>query len=406
MAVTLLQHPLGGTALDSVLAKIDLALDEIVARLTTPLDVAAANSAGDATRSEWIEMDVSDEWGSLQSEFVARGWSDGLLMAPPTAARVAAMVAGCGLPPEQVIGELAPRLGVATVERIATNAVMAGCRPEHMPVLIAAVQIMADPAFFLKNIQATTHPVTPLLIVSGPLAKTLNVNSGSGAFGPGPWSNGALGRAIRLLMLNIGGGRPGEIDKATLGHPGKYTYCIAENEAALPAGWPTLRAERGFAPEVSTVTMFGGEAPHNINDHESTTAGGMLTTITGSIAQIGQNSIECVAEMLLVLSPEHAATIAGDGFTKDDVRRAIYDDARVPMHRFAQKNIERRLWRLLPQRYRDRPLDTMVVMVQRPEDVIVVVAGGEGKHSMYLPGYGATRALTRPVLRPDGSPWN
>ena len=139
MAVTLLQHPLGGTALDSVLAKIDLALDEIVARLTTPLDVAAANSAGDATRSEWIEMDVSDEWGSLQSEFVARGWSDGLLMAPPTAARVAAMVAGCGLPPEQVIGELAPRLGVATVERIATNAVMAGCRPEHMPVLIAAV---------------------------------------------------------------------------------------------------------------------------------------------------------------------------------------------------------------------------------------------------------------------------
>ncbi len=404
MPMVQLQHPVGGTQLDSVLAKVDASLDELLSKLASPpISTVAAVSAVSATRSEWIEFDTSDEWGSLQTDFAARGWSDGMLMAPPTEMRVAAMVAGSGLPPEKIIGELAPKMGVATVERIAANAVMAGCRPEHMPILVAAVQIMSDPTFFLKNIQATTHPVSPLLIVGGPLAKTLNINSGSGAFGPGPWANGVIGRAIRLMLLNIGGGKPGEIDKATLGHPGKYTYCIAENEAASP--WPSLRAERGFAADVSTVTMYGGEAPHNINDHESTTAGGLLTTITGSIAQIGQNSVECFAEMLVVLSPEHAATIAADGFTKDDVKRAIYEDARVPMSRFAQKNIERRLWRLLPLRYRDRPMDTMVAMVQRWEDVIVIVAGGEGKHSMYLPGYGSTRALTRPILSGDGSPW-
>lgn len=168
-----------------------------------------------------------------------------LPMVPPTEARVAAMAAGSGMPPGQVVAVVPPAMGVATVELIAVNAVMAGCRPQHMPLLIAAVQAMVEPQFNLYGCQATTHPVAPLLIVNGPLARALNIHSGSGCFGPGPWDNGVVGRAVRLILLNIGGAVPGEIDKATMGHPGKFSFCIAENEAESPwPRWPRSAASR------------------------------------------------------------------------------------------------------------------------------------------------------------------
>jgi hypothetical protein len=397
-----LQHPIGGTPLESVLAKVDAAMEEIVARLTTPLAAEPVSQA--AAQADWVQLESSD-WTGIQDEFLQRGWSDGLPVVPPTRERVEAMVAASRLPPDFVAGLVAPRLGIATVELIAANAVMAGCRPQHMPLLVTAVQAMSEHDFYLKNMQATTHPITPLMIVSGPLRKALNVHSGSGLFGPGPWANAALGRAIRLILLNIGGGRPGDTDKATMGHPGKYSYCIAENEEALPAAWSSLQAERGHGPEVSTVTLFGGEAPHNINDHESTNAGGVITMVAGAMAQVGQNNVYYEGEMLLVLSPEHAATIAAEGWSKDDVKRALYEQARVALSAFSQENRERRLQRWLAKRYRDRPLDTLVSVVQRWEDIFVVVAGGAGKHSMYVPTTGSSKAQTRAVLKPDGSPW-
>lgn len=397
-----LPHPIGGTPLESVLAKVDAALPEIIAKLTTPL--AQASTAAPADKSgTWLDIDASDEWHGLQRDFIERGWGDGLPLVPPTEARVAAMVRGAGLAKEQIVGVVAPSMGVATVEVIAANAVLAGCRPEHMPVLVAAVQALVEPQFNLYGCQATTHCVAPLLIVSGPLAQKLNVHSGSGMFGPGPWANGVIGRALRLILLNIGGAKPVEIDKATMGHPGKYTFCIAENEEASP--WPTLRAERGFAADVSTVTVVGGEAPHNINDHESTTANGLLTTICGSIAESGQNTVYYSGEPLLILGPEHAATIAAEGFTKDDVKRNIYDNARIPMTRFSQEIIERRFWRRMAIRYRNLHLDTMVTVAQRAEDVMVMVGGGAGKHSMWVPTFGATRSVTRAISKADGTPW-
>ncbi len=404
LPTVVLDHPIAGVAIDKVLARVDAALDEIIAKLTTALpapDIAAV--ASNRLRCERIELAQADEWSDLQIEFAARGWSDGLPLVPPTEARVSAMVGGSGLRADLVIGEVAPKMGVATVECIAINAVMAGCQPEHMPLLVTVVQAMTDPIFNLKTIQATTHPVAPLLIVGGPLAQRLNINCGSGLFGPGPWSNGVIGRAIRLILLNIGGGHPGEIDKATMGQPGKFSYCIAENEAASP--WPSLRAERGFAAEVSTVTMLDAEAPHNINDHESTTAGGLLTTIAGTMAQNGQNNVYYAGEPLLLLSPEHAATIAGDGFSKDDVKRSIYEDARIPMSRFSRENIERRLWRFLPKRYLNRPPHTGVTVAQCWKDIMVIVAGGPGKHSMAVPTCAGSRSVTKPILKPDGSPW-
>ena len=401
-----LPHPIGGTPLDSVLAKVDDAFEQIVAGLTTPLPAEEAADAADAAEAEaqpGLDIAGEDPFMQVQEEFVARGWGDGLPLVPPTETRVRQMIAGSGCPGGHVVGAVMPRMGLASIEKIAVNAVMAGCRPMHMPLLVTAVQAMIDPDFFLKSIQATTHPVSPLMIVSGPLAQSLGVHGGSGMYGPGPWSNGVLGRALRLILINIGGGRPVEVDRSSQGSPAKYSYCIAENEAASP--WPPLRADHGFGDEVSTVMLYAGESPHNINDAESTSAGSLIAAIAQSMAQIGQNNVKGTSQLLLVLSPEHAATIAAGGYTKDDVRRAIYEEARIPLSRFPAIHVERRLARFAPKRYKDRPLSTMVTLTSCWEDVIVMVAGGPGKHSSYLPSFGAVRSQIRPVLKPDGEPW-
>ena len=400
LPMVVIAHPVAGMPLPGVLVKLDAAFDDILLKLVQPLAAAEAD-ARSSISLETVEIDARDDWADLQTEFIARGWGDGLPLVPPTEARVAAMLAGFGGDGTRVIGSMPPGLGVVTVAHIAVNAVMAGCRPAHLPLLVAAADALIDPAFNLKAVQATTHPVAPLLIVSGPLASRLGIHAGASLFGPGPWANGVIGRAIRLMLINIGGGQPVEIDKATLGHPGKYSYCIAENEAASP--WAPLRVDRGFATDVSTVTLLDAEAPLNINEHESTSAGSLMTTICGAIATTGQNNVYYAGEPLLILSPEHAATIAADGWSKADVQRTVYEDARIPVSRFSKENIERRLWRFLPRRYLDRPLSTGVSVAQCPEDVMVIVAGGAGKHSMYVPTCAVARAVTRVVCNADGS---
>lgn len=397
-----LPHPIGGTSMDTIAPKIDAVLDEILAKLTTQIAATAAHSAV-IPRAAQVDIKVTDEWGDLQSEFVRRGWGDGFPIVPPTKVRVDQMFRFTDLSPEYLVASLAPRMGAATVEAIAINAVMAGCRPHHMPLLIASVQAMSERSFNLYGMQATTHCVSPLLIVNGPLAKTLNVNAASSMFGPGPWDNGVIGRAIRLLLLNIGGAIPGAIDKSTMGHPAKYTFVMAENEAASP--WLPLRAERGYGDEVSTVTVVGAEGPHNINDHESTTAEGLIRMIAGSMAQPGQNNVYYAAEPLLILSPEHAATIAAGGYSKDDLKLKLFEDARIPLSQFSDENIERRMFRKFPQLYKDKPSNVGVRIAQRPQDIMVVVAGGPGKHSMYVPTFGGTICVTVPILHADGRPY-
>jgi hypothetical protein len=397
-----LPHPIGGTTMDTISPKLDAALPEILQALTTPLPGAAEGTAiRHPDAAERIDFPDDDEWDGLQRAFGERGWSDGLPLVPPTEARVERMLRYAGRPRNQIIGLLPPGMAAATVETIAINAVMAGCRPEHLPLLIATAEALSQRELNLYGLQCTTHCVAPLLLVGGPLARRLGIHAQGSLFGPGPWSNGVVGRAVRLLLLNVGGGRPIEIDKATMGHPGKYTFCIAEHEEASP--WPPLRVERGFA-DASTVTLIGAEAPHNINDHESTSAGGLLMMIAGSMATTGQNNVYYAGEPLLLLSPEHAATLAAEGYSKDDVRRALYEMAGVPLSRFSRENIERRMYRKFPRRYKDRALDTPVTIAQRWEDIMIAIAGGAGKHSMYVPTFGGTRAVTRPVVHADGRP--
>jgi hypothetical protein len=176
----------------------------------------------------------------------------------------------------------------ATVEAVAVNAALAGALPAHMPVILAALRALADPRFNLNAVQTTTHPCTPLLIVNGPIAGRLGISGGANAFGNGHRANALIGRAVRLVLQNIGGAIPGQTDRATLGHPGKFAYCVAENEAASP--WEPLHVDRGFRRDESTVTVCGCDAPHNVNDHGSTTADGLVRNLAGVLGTPGSSS--------------------------------------------------------------------------------------------------------------------
>ena len=330
----------------------------------------------------------------------AQGWTDGLPVVPPTEEAVEWMLRGTDRDRDEIIAELAPAWGEATVESIAVNAVMAGCRPPMLPVVIAAVQAVAEPRLNLSGRQTTTSAGAPLVIVNGPLARALEVNAGINCFGPGWQANATIGRALRLCLRNIGGGVPGKTDRSTMGHPGKYTYCIAENEAQSP--WEPLHVERGYATDTSAVTVIWGEAPHNIIDQRSTTPEGILTNAASVMATLGNNLLYRPGEALIVICPEHAATIAECGWNKEDVKRYLFEHARQPYGKvkyggfFGAGD--------LPRWVDGRSDATMVPIAKDAQGILVVVAGGPGRHSMAVLTAGATASVTKPVVLRDGTP--
>ena len=276
-------------------------------------------------------------WPPSAASSPDRGWSDGLPVIPPTELRVAAMLAGTSRDPLEVVGILPPRRGEATVHAIAVNAVMAGCVPGHMPVLIAAVRAIAHPEFNLSGVNATTHPVSLFLLVSGPIAGELGIHSGSGCFGPGFASNATLGRALRLIQLTVAGAWPGRGDRSTQATPAKIAFCAAENLEESP--WPPFQTTRGFAPEENAVTVFGTEGPHNIQDHGSNTALGIMLTIAGSMSQAGSNNILSRGSPVLAFGPEHAATVAAEGWSREDVQTLCLRARPLPPRRALRRPV-------------------------------------------------------------------
>jgi len=367
----------------------------------TELDIVSA--APGAT------LRVVDDFEAINQLYLDRGWGDGLPIVPPTVARVEAMLRYCPRPWNEVVARIAPRWGEATPLRLAANAVMAGCRPEYFPLFMLAIEAMCDAAFNLYGIQTTTHQCAPLVIVNGPIARELNINAGHNAFGPGRQSNASIGRAVRLALVNIGGAIPGTVDMATFGSPAKYAYCIAENEADSP--WEPLHVERGFLADTSTVTVVGCEGPHNISEHESITAEGLLWAVAQSMSSPGSNNatqsnIDFVGEPMVVLSPEHAKVIAAGGYTKARVKEYLYQHARVPVRHYSDESIERRLRN--SGRFDDQLdiefLDRKVPLARSPDDFMVIVLGGVGKHSAFIPSLAVTRSVTRALLNAQGQP--
>ena len=335
---------------------------------------------------------VSESMDTFQFCF-DKGWTDGLPVIPPTKVRVLAMLSGTTLAPSHVVAKIPPGWGEATVEKIAANAVMAGCLPEYMPVIIAAVKAMTDPALNLNGMQCSTHLSTPLVVVHGPARIALGMNCGSNVFGQGNRANATIGRAVKLILTNIGRAIPGVTDKATLGHPGKYTYCIAENEEQSP--WDPLHVERGFKLEQSAVTVFGCEAPHNINNQASQNALDLSLTIADTMATLGKNMLYAQGEVMVVLCPSHAETIANDGWSKQHFKEYLYEKARKPVRLVKLgglygREVKRNFWPRWINRDDD---DEMVPLVRRASEITVVVAGGPGRHTVFLPGW-ATPSVT------------
>lgn len=327
--------------------------------------------------------------------YFERGWTDGLPVVPPTPEKVEATVQALGGEGGYVEARVPPRWGSLTREVLAVNMVMAGCKPEYAPVVRAATLALCDPHFNLNGIQATTHVAAPLLAVNGPVRREIGMNAGGNVFGSGNRANATIGRAIRLILLNVGGGRPGELDKSALGHPGKYTYCIAENEEASP--WAPYHVEKGYQPEDSTVFVIGAEAPHSVTNHVADDPEGILDSIVSAMSTIAHNNAVSSGSCAVVIGPEHASTIAGHGWTRNDARSYLWMNSGNTFGEISFNHRYKKVYnRNLPRWYRRDP-DARIPIVPRPDDVHLFVAGGEaGRFSAFIPGWGH---MSSPVLR-------
>lgn len=342
-------------------------------------------------------VEVEDSFEAVNEYLYRRRMTDGLPVAPPTEERVAAMVAGSGRHGDDVIGDVPPLWAPATVEKIAVNAVMAGCEPAYMPALIATVEAFLDPKFQAHGVQTTTNPVGPMVVFNGPVRKALGVNCGAGCLASGAKANATIGRALRLMMLNIGGATVGDVDKAVLGWPGKIlSVCFGENEEESP--WEPFHVEHGFRREDSTVTLIAANGMWPITE-TSPEPEMVLHHLTYGMIGTGHSAATYAPDswdMALVISPVIARMVAKLKPAKDALRHHIYEHARVPLAWYPPYRHE-------GSRRRAAKLgidisDGTVPLLAKPEELYIFVAGGDGG----LQSCGLSTILGKAVTRKIG----
>ncbi len=341
----------------------------------------AAESEGSPLRARRIEIGAADDPFEFMFD---QALTDGLPVVPPTPERVLRMLAGTGRDPQQVVATVPPNMAPATVEKIAINSVMAGCRPEYLPVVIAAIEAICTDEFNIHGVLATTFFPGPVIIVNGPIRDRIGMNYRMNVLGQGNRANATIGRAVQLVVRNVGGGRPGEVDRAALGQPGKYTLCFAEYEER--SNWEPLHVERGFRPEDSTVTVFAGGAPNGFSDQLSRNAASLATSYGLVLRAVAHPKQAGYGEIVVVVSPEHVDTFAKDGWTKAQVREAIQRASMRPVRELMQ---DATCAEGIPvDRARALGLDTLVPKFRSNEMITLVVAGGEaGKFAAYIQGW-------------------
>jgi len=315
---------------------------------------------------------------------------------PPTRELIEIFVAALGGMPEFVECKVAPRWGALTREVLAINMIMAGCKPEYAPVVRAIMLALTDRRFNLNGVQATTHMASPLIIVNGPIAREIDMNGGANAFGSGNRANVTIGRAVRLIMLNVGGGRAPDLDKCTLGNPAKYTYSICENEEASPLA--PYHVEQGHGADTSTVFVLAAEAPHSVTDHQCNDPEGILDTLCSAMSTIASNTSVLSGHCAVTLGLEHARTIAKHGWTRDDVKSYLWMHSGNPFSAHSRDHRYGKVYnRNLPKWYKRGP-DDRIPIVEAPERIHLFVIGGDaGRFSAFIPGWGHK---STPVLRP------
>lgn len=320
------------------------------------------------------------------------GLGDGLPIIPPTPERVEALCAAVSMAPDTVVAAIRPTMGLATVSKIAINAAMAGCAPAHLPYVIAGIRAFAEPAFNGRIIQATSNPAGVLLIVNGPGREHAGLHWGANCLGQGSRANLTIGRAVRLVLVNIGGAVIDTVDKASHGFPGKVGFCFAEDEAA--SAWPPLHTERGFALEDDVVTVAAAHGTTNIVLHGRPTAEDLLPELAAGMIQAGASNFAQggIGNPVLVMTPRQATELAAEGWTKAAVRAYLHAHARVPLDWYP------------PSARRSGDLDSVAIdgavpIAESPDDILLVVAGSPGTHATFIPTYGDSVATSARVVR-------
>ena len=322
------------------------------------------------------------------------GWIDGLPIIPPTRQRVERMVAGSGRAAQDEVAVIPPDRAPATIEKIAVNAVMAGCKPEYMPVVVTAIEACAEPEFNLYALNTTTSSVSPLLIINGPIRNELAINCGYSLFGGGNFrANATIGRAVRLCMRNVGGSIEGIVSKSTMGNPGRITACIGEWEEQSP--WPPLHVQRGLKLEQSAVTVFGSQGTLNLQNVQCKTAKCLLSVLAHSIDMPATNKVlgqAASGEILLAICPDFAYIINRDGWSVDDAKQFLYDETKaIPLDRFPKELHEH-------MESQGRIENGVVPLAARPDQFIIVVGGGlGGLHAIACHAFAETFAVTRAI---------
>ncbi|MCK9520133.1 MAG: redoxin domain-containing protein [Dehalococcoidia bacterium] len=341
----------------------------------------AAEAEGSPLRARRIEVGESDDLFEFMFD---QGLTDGLPVIPPTPERVLRMLSGTARDAQEVLGAMPPNLAPLTVEKVAINAVMAGCKPEYLPVVIAAVEAVLTDQFNMHGVLATTHFPTPVMIVNGPIRDKIGMNYRMNALGQGNRANATIGRAVQLVVRNVGGGRPGEVDRAMLGQPGKYTFCFAEFEER--SNWAPLHVERGFAADDSTVTVYAGSAPVPIVDQLARDAKALATSYGLALQAMSHPKHYNTGEVVVIVPPEHVDTFAKDGWTKEQIRARIQEVTMRPVRELVRDEF---CAEGLPPAAAERiGLDTQIGKFRDPAEIALVVAGGEaGKFAAYLPNW-------------------
>jgi len=328
--------------------------------------------------------------------FFDKPWSDGLPVVPPTGERIERMLTGTSRSPEEPVGEIPPAYEAASVRDVAVHAVMAGCRPEYLPAVLAGAEAMLEEPFNINGIQATMHAVAPLMILNGPYAKEIGLHGGLGCFGPGFRANATIGRAIRLILMNLGAGLPGITSMSTFSQPSRYTYCIRENEEESP--WGPLSESLGFSPEENVLTLVAVENPQLVFDDVSTGPERLFVAIADTMAHLGSWNNWVQSDLVVAMAPQQAAICGRAGLSREDVHARLCALAGRRLGEMKRGGDYR------PGRIRDLPFpvdleddDFFIPTLKDPKDLKLIVAGGvPGPVTAVMHGWsGGSRAVSR-----------
>jgi thiol-disulfide isomerase/thioredoxin len=332
-------------------------------------------------------------------EYCYRAFDDALPVVPPTLEKVAAMLKACSLAPESVVARVPPCYGEATVEKIAANAVMAGCQPEMMRVLVPLVRAVCDERFNAHGVQATTHFAAPLVIINGPVRSELGFWSRQNVFSNVARANSTLGRALQLILLNIGGGRPDGIDMSALGNSGKFSFCIAENEEENP--WEPFHVSRGLRREQSALSLFAAEPPRGVSEHTAQRGETVLRAICQALATVWSYRVCMRPEAVVVLCPEHVKTLHRDGFSKQQVRQFLFENTGIPLRYYATQDGGEGTQLVASYRQITIQDEPCYQKFSAPEAIHIVVSGGTaGKFSAVLGSWATGPAGSQMVTYP------